>query len=199
MIAPIVILALIVVFILTKSIYSLLMTIFLLSPISLLFLSALPGIQFLSLSKMMVYIIVGLHPLLVGLLAAFMFNKVSETFGKYIGSGIVLSSVLALSFSILKLLETLILKLTAQLSALGTAVGGLSTIVSLLPDPINSNFGFVIALCTFNLTYFIYYFKRKDKKPIYFLEYIIPIVIFILGSYLIQLFLSRIISPVNMF
>ena len=64
-----------------RNLYGILMTIFLLSPIGLLILSVFPLLQsFIAIGNVPFYVLISIHTLIVGLLIAYMFSKVSENF-----------------------------------------------------------------------------------------------------------------------
>lgn len=172
-----------------RNLYGILMIIFLLSPIGLGILILFPLIQsFIAIGNVPFYLLISIHTLIVGLLIAYMFSKVSDNFKKYLTTGVIFSSVLGLIFAINNMIETILSKISVQLSQLSAespmeAYGILSMFNS---EIFNANIAFILAFIFFNIPYVIFYFKREDKNPKLFLLYLIPIIIFILLSFILK-------------
>jgi hypothetical protein len=180
-----------------RNLYGILMTIFLLSPIGLLILAVFPLLQsFIAIGNVPFYVLISIHTLIVGLLIAYMFSKVSENFKKYLTTGVIFSSILGLIFAINSMIGTILSKLSAQLSQLsaGSPMGA-SGLVSMFNSEIfNANIAFILAFIFFNIPYAIFYLKREDKNPKLFLLYLIPIIIFILLSFILKYVANIILS-----
>ena len=172
-----------------RNLYGILMTIFLLSPIGLLILTIFPLLQsFIAIGNVPFYVLISIHTLIVGLLIAYMFSKVSENFKKYLSTGIIFSSVLGLIFAINSMIGNILSKLSAQLSQLsaGSPMGAGGLVGMFNSEIFNANIAFILAFIFFNIPYVIFYFKRKDKNTKLFLLYLIPILIFILLSFILK-------------
>ncbi len=176
-------------YILKKKLYEILMIIFILSPFGLLILTAYPLFQsFIAAENNLIYVLISIHTLIVGTLIAFMFDKIIKTFKKYLTTGIIFSSILGLIFAINNMIGLLISKLSAHLSQLSAEnPAGVSEFASIFNSEIfNANIAFTLALIFFNVPYTIFYFKREDKNSKLFLIYLIPIVLFILLSFVLK-------------
>jgi len=171
-----------------RDLYKILMTIFLLSPTSMILLLALPLIKsFLSIGNTPFYVFIVIYTLILGLFMAYMFSKVSETFKRYLMSSIIFSSLLGLIFAITNVMGLIILRLTENYAHLNGDTGVFGTILNLFNSEIlDPNIAFCIALVAFNIPYIIFYSKRKDKDPKLALLYIIPILIYILLSVILR-------------
>jgi len=176
-----------------RDIYKILMTIFLLSPTSMIVLLALPFIKsFLSIGNIPFYVFIAIYTLILGLFMAFMFSKVSETFKRYLMSSIIFSSLLALIFAIINLIGLIILKLLENITSLAASTN-LGSILSVFnSETLDSNIAFCIAFVAFNIPYIIFYSRRKDKKPKLALLYIIPILIYILISFILRVIVNTV-------
>ena len=172
-----------------RNLYGILMTIFLLSPIGLLILTVFPLLQsFIAIGNVPFYVLISIHTLIVGLLIAFMFSKVSENFKKYLTTGIIFSSILGLIFAINSMIGTILSKLSAQLSqfSAGSPMGAGGLVSMFNSEIFNANIAFILAFIFFNIPYIIFYLKREDENPKLFLLYLIPIIIFILLSFILK-------------
>ena len=82
-----------------RNLYGILMIIFLLSPLGLGILTLFPLIQsFIAIGNVPFYVLISIHTLIVGLLIAYMFSKVSENFKKYLTTGIIFSCIFVVIF-----------------------------------------------------------------------------------------------------
>ncbi len=169
-----------------RNLYGILMTLFLLSPIGLLILIVLPLLQgFIEIGNVPFYVFISIHTLIVGLLMAYMFNKVSENFKKYLITGIIFSSVLGLIFAVDTMIGTILSKMSAQYSLVfpDSSMGTNGLFNSKI---FNANIAFILAVLFFNLPYVIFYLKREDRNPKLFLLYLIPVILFMLLSFVLK-------------
>jgi hypothetical protein len=172
-----------------RNLYEILMTIFILSPIGLLILTVFPLLQsFTAIGNVPFYALISIYTLIVGLLIAFMFSKVSDNFKKYLTTGIIFSSELGLIFAVNSMIAKVYSKYSAQLSKLSAeSPVSASGLVSMFNSEIfNATIAFILALVFFNIPYAIFYFKKEDKNPKLFLLYSIPITIFVLLSLILK-------------
>ncbi len=179
----------IIIYIKKRNLYGILMTIFLLSPIGLLILTVFPLLKsFTAMGNVLFYALISISTFVVGLLIAYMFNKVSDNSKKYLTTGVIFSSLLGLIFATNSMIGTIISKLSAQLSQLSAGNPlGTTGIVSLFSSEIfNANIAFVLAFISFNIPYVIFYFKREDKTLKLLLLYLIPVLVFILLSFILK-------------
>ncbi|MFT4343718.1 MAG: hypothetical protein ACMXYE_03135 [Candidatus Woesearchaeota archaeon] len=182
-----------------KNLYEILMTIFLLSPIGLLILREFPLLQsFMTIGNVPFYVLISIHTLIVGLLIAFMFSKVSENFKKYLTTSIIFSSFIGLIFAINSMIGTILSQLSAQLSQLsaGSPMGATGLVSMFNSEIFNANIAFILAFIFFNIPYVIFYLKREDKNPKLFLLYLIPIILFILLSFILKYVANMILATI---
>jgi len=170
--------------------YAVLILLFLFSPLGLLLLSLLIFLNsFVLGDSSTFYVFISIHTFVLGLISAFMFDKVRDTFNKYLKTEIILSSVLAIVFAINAFIKSIMLNLSAQMSALQNISSAQTNSLSLPMfnlELFDINIGFILGLIFFNIPYIIFILKRKSKTNNFFLWYLIPILIFVLMTALLN-------------
>jgi len=152
---------------------------------------------FIPMSDIVIYILVALSIGFYGLIVSFIFNKVSKTFGKFIGAAVFFSVILSIIAAANSFVVTIFEKLGEQLAQLeGVAQSGILSIFN--SNLANPNIVYAISLIFFNLPFFIFFAKRSDKKLMWLLLYLMPILLYIGLSYVLQtIVVNAILTKVN--
>lgn len=181
-----------------KKFFYLLMIIFIMSPIGIPLLAALPLIHtYVNVGNMVVYLFIFIYTLVLGLFSAYMFSKVS-TSKNYLIPAITVSSLFAIAFAFGTMISRIINALATRLTELSNEVsasqsGGMLSLFR--PEGIfNSNIGFVLAFVCFNIFYLVFYHKRKDMNPRHFFLYLIPIIVFFITSLILNSLASSVLT-----
>jgi len=181
-----------------KKMYSLLMLVFTFFPGMFLFFMIYPLIQgFIGGSNTTFYIIISVHALILGFIFSFMFGRVVESFKEYLKSAIVFSSILAVVFALNNLIYTIYLTFIPKIPEITKGFEGLNPfnfISHFSSKIVNPYISFALAFVFLNIPYIIYFFKIQHKKPLRFLLYLIPIVIFIVLSFIFGYFANMMLN-----
>ena len=170
-------------YVIKRNLYAILVIIFLLSPIG-----AGAGMLLFSVLGVLdvVYFYVALiYALIVGMIVAYTFNKVLSDSKKYLITGLVFSLLFDLILAIDKVIATIISKLALQVQEANNSGFGMGGIMAVAVFSIMKiNVFLILMLIFFNIPYLIFYFRRKDKTTSPFLLYLIPLIIFIVLSFI---------------
>jgi len=162
-------------FLVKKKIYETLTEIFVLSPDVFFIWAILPMLaSFIEgISSSFVYIFIAFYVGLTGLVIHYMFNKICDT-KKYIITGVIMSSLLALAFAVnagvVWLFNTVV-----------TDIG-----VMLAHPTFNPYVGFIIAFLFFNISFAYFYMKKEHNHKMLAL-FGIPIVVYIVFAVILTL------------
>jgi len=154
----------------------------------------LPFIQgFVNSGNMGFYIITSIYSLILGFISAHIFNKISGNTKEYLLTGVILSTVLSITYAINVVIISIISKLNAQMSKISQegATQGLSSLFSNIS--FNPYIAFTLALIFFNAPYFFYYLKKQDRNEKQLIPYLIPVITFIVLSLILMFLLNNVI------
>jgi len=152
--------------------------------------------SFINIGNVTFYVLISVYALIAGMLTSYMLNKVSETFKKYLIIGIFSSLVLASIYAASGFTQTILSTLSAQLAqaSINNSTETTSLIGLFGSNFFNGNIAFSLVFLFFNIPYFYFSFQREDKNLKLFLLYLIPIIIFILVSYVLSIQANNILT-----
>lgn len=152
---------------------------------------------FIPVSNTAIYTLIIVFSSIMGLVMAFMLDKVHPNFKSFVHSGVFFSTILAIVFAIsagiikyVTILGEKLIELSANNpSAMMLSFFNISTL--------NPTIAFILAFVFFKISFFMFYFKKEDINKKKLLLYAIPIIVFILATLgilnLVDMILSRII------
>jgi len=139
-------------------------------------------------SSSMMYVIMGVHALLLGLSCAFVFSKFKDKFKSYYLSSLFFSSLIAIIAVVWVVVRDILMRINEQLASLKANAGveGGAAIIEMFntTDMFNPIVAFILVFVLFNLPYLFYFKKYQDKNWKLLLLHLIPVVVFIILSVL---------------
>ena len=134
------------------------------------------------------YLIIIIHSFFSGKLIYFIYNQLNNSYDYLLFYGIKYSSFISVFFALNKGVEII---LNIFMDSHGLMLNEMESIIA-YGNILNSYIGFVLALIFFNLPFFIGFYNKQDFKWIKSLYYLIPIIIFFIGLYLVGFFFTMI-------
>ena len=202
MIFPVIMIGAAVYKLIRRKLYSLLVFLFLFSPLVFLPYGAQSLLQsFMPVPEMYLYLSVGLYSVVIGSVMAFMFYKASLNFKKMVVAGVLFMSVIAALSAVDMVVGEVVTVLGEQLQQAAEmqmegAVSPEMGLASFFKTPTyNAIAGLIISFVSFACPWIVFYHKREDKKWSWMLLYIIPVIVFFAASlglgYAVDMFMKR--------
>ncbi len=179
----------------TDKIYELLMLSFIVSPLGISALTTIPLIQtFMYINPTLVYFTIAIQTLIIGMISAYLFRKISQDHKKFLKTNIVIASIMGMIFAVMEAIKNIVIAIQLRLAELSgdEIIMGVGTLkIDVQDNFINMNIGFAIAMICLCMPSIIYYLKQKERNTFYLIRYVLPIVIYLILSTVLRYFVLQ--------